>query len=479
MGLSQKLVSHDKEFNSIPHPVIILNDIDPDVPVATHIRAIFQGDVLDSVPSCNCQALQGATLLGVTCDICKVKVLPATDKEIHSLCWMRAPNKTLRFVNPIIWMILKDNTGTGTGGVPLLTFLTDPRLRINTYNVTQQFRKVQNLIAEGTLVRGYTWFVDNFRHVVEVLTKHRLLSKGTVGNRKALYDFLVNASDEELFCNMLPLPSKLSFITEDAGRYQITDKWQIHAIEAVNTLRDITGHENTRVPTLEARMTKLMNHMGTFYTQYIKEVLMSKSGLIRKHVIASRNSYSFRGVITSLTNVHRYDEIHIPWEIAVNVLQLHITNKLWARGYTWMQARDLISASYVQYNEVIDDIFKELIEETPYGYGISVIVVRNPSLERGSVLLSYITKVKTNPRDRTIGISILNITSLNADFDGDAINFMLVPSTDLVDGLKPMEAHNGILDLAKPKSMNKNAQLPAPLISSINNRLDRARGLKH
>lgn len=41
-----------------------------------------------------------------------------------------------------------------------------------------------------------------------------------------------------------------------------------------------------------------------------------------------------------------------------------------------------------------------------------------PSLERGSVQLTRITKVKTDPAIPTVSISILIVKGLNADFDG-------------------------------------------------------------
>ena len=41
-----------------------------------------------------------------------------------------------------------------------------------------------------------------------------------------------------------------------------------------------------------------------------------------------------------------------------------------------------------------------------------------PSLMRGSAQLTWITKVKPDPDDPTVGISILIVKSLNADFDG-------------------------------------------------------------
>ncbi len=63
---------------------------------------------------------------------------------------------------------------------------------------------------------------------------------------------------------------------------------------------------------------------------------------------------------------------------------------------------------------MLDAIFRELIEESPY-MGIPVIFQRNPSLSRASAQLLYVTRVKTNPADNTIGVSTLVISGSNAD----------------------------------------------------------------
>ena len=56
----------------------------------------------------------------------------------------------------------------------------------------------------------------------------------------------------------------------------------------------------------------------------------------------------------------------------------------------------------------------ELIAEAP-NQRIPVIFQRNPTLHRGSAQLLYITKVKKDPRDITISLSVLVLSAPNAD----------------------------------------------------------------
>lgn len=55
------------------------------------------------------------------------------------------------------------------------------------------------------------------------------------------------------------------------------------------------------------------------------------------------------------------------------------------------------------------------------------------TLKRGSIQLLYVTKVKPNPHDETIGISVLVLKDSNTDFDGDALNGILLIEADAVE----------------------------------------------
>ena len=60
-------------------------------------------------------------------------------------------------------------------------------------------------------------------------------------------------------------------------------------------------------------------------------------------------------------------------------------------------------------------IFQELIAESPQGKGIHVLFNRPPSLEKGSVQHCVVTKIKTDPKIKSISMST-NITNpFNAD----------------------------------------------------------------
>ena len=89
---------------------------------------------------------------------------------------------------------------------------------------------------------------------------------------------------------------------------------------------------------------------------------------------------------------------------------------------TCNQAIEFINNYARRYHPKLDDIFKELINESVnidketgiITNGIPCVLIRNPSLARGSALKLRITQVKPDPETLTMSLSILSVVSLNA-----------------------------------------------------------------
>ena len=121
-----------------------------------------------------------------------------------------------------------------------------------------------------------------------------------------------------------------------------------------------------------------------------------------------------------------------------------------------------------KYHPLLDELFKELINESP-AKSIPVILQRNPTLVRLSAQYLRVTKIKIDPSDNTISLSVLVLKGPNADFDGDALNGMLILDEEMNKSLKRLAPHLGVLDLDKPRSISKNIVLHSPVLSTISN----------
>ena len=74
-----------------------------------------------------------------------------------------------------------------------------------------------------------------------------------------------------------------------------------------------------------------------------------------------------------------------------------------------------IAEHTLRYDPLIHQFMEELIAEARSGKGIPILLNRNPSLKRLSIQRLYLTKVKTNVRDKTISLSVLILKGYNAD----------------------------------------------------------------
>ena len=136
--------------------------------------------------------------------------------------------------------------------------------------------------------------------------------------------------------------------------------------------------------------------------------------------------------------------------------------------------QDQNEGRYEKDDEEIAEILNELIEESPYATirsgkkGIPIVLQRNPTLDRLSAQLLYVTKFKSdNLEDNTIGLSVLVLKGPNADFDGDALNLLLITDRKLFEQFYNMSTHLGIQDLHKPRSVSGIVSIPAPTCSTL------------
>ncbi len=165
------------------------------------------------------------------------------------------------------------------------------------------------------------------------------------------------------------------------------------------------------------RTSKALTLISDYYKQFYREYISPKEGIFRHHIFSTRTHFTFRAVISSLTSPHRYDEIHIPWGVAVGLFKIHLLNKLKSTGIEHNDAIGFIYQCVNKKHPLMEKMLDELIEESP-NKGIPCLFNRNPTLLMGSIQKLTITKIKKDINDNTIGLPILLTGLYNGDFDG-------------------------------------------------------------
>ncbi|MBE0438164.1 MAG: hypothetical protein IBX57_00155 [Gammaproteobacteria bacterium] len=416
MGVYLKLVNHDQLFSESKSQQHIVNyyDLSNKTQMDELNNIIFTSynqDSLEILPTCDCGALKGTYNVGLKCSDCNTECLPVTERPLESVLWITTPQGVDTLINPEVWIILQKKFMDG--GVNVLEWLTNPRYRVSEEREPVSIKKLK----QRNVGRGLNHFYQNFDSLMKLLIDDKIIKLGNQQDRDDLKLFL-KENREAIFSKYIPIPSKMAFITESSAMGTYADPNMLPAIDAVRTISSIeNGVKSLNDKTREVRTVQAIQKLAEYYETFYGKPIGHKSGWFRKHIYGSRTHFSFRAVIASLTDPHDYDEVHLPWGMAVMFLSIHLISKLLKRGFTPNEAKRHIHEHTLKYDILLDELFQELIAESPYK-GLPIILQRNPSLTRGSAQQLFVTKIKTDPNINTVSVSVLILPAWNADFDG-------------------------------------------------------------
>ena len=373
MSVYLEIVNNDNMFNCLREVPIIVNDLqvnseEDKEAIRKLVYTKYSSDMLSILPSCDCGKTQGEYALGMNCVHCETPVKSQVDEIIEPLLWFRKPEGVNKLINPMILTML--NNRFKKSGFEIIQWICD-----TTYRTTVKQPKLLNDIADAGIQRGYNNFVDNFDSIMNFLfnIKDFKLKKGNIDY---LQELIVKNRDI-IFSNYLPLPNKSLLIIEKTNLGIYLDTTISGAIDAISMITSIDSPLSEHSPRVkENRTIKSIVKVSEYYEKFYKNNLAGKPGIIRKHIVGSRSHYSFRAVISSLTGVHKYDEIEVPWGIGVTAFRQHLINKLLKLGYDYNGAVGFLLGHVEKYNALIDKMLQELITESKHGR-IPVLLNRN------------------------------------------------------------------------------------------------------
>lgn len=471
MAVMAEIIDMDELFRTIPGRPVILNDFDikseeDKEKIDRILKTEYGSDFLNVEPACQCGARHGGQYIGTLCPECATMVLNVTDRPLKPSVWIKVFDGVKAFINPKVWAILSKNLTISR--FDILEHLVNPTAP-GPETSAQPVRKYMEL----GIPRGINYFVDHFDEIFQALIDGKVLRpdnqdklNGT-GKLSTLMAFITQYRDR-IFCHYLPLPSKVFVITEKTPMTTFASSQVLPLLNAALIVSEM--HGDTRAKSARGIQSRAMrvNALLVEYseTNFSKFFDNKKHGWIRKHIFGTRSHFSARAVIDSNHNPHDYRDIEIPWSLAVLLFRIHLISKLTRRGYSLNESMNLLDVKTMQYDPLLDTIFQELIQESP-DHHIPVLMNRNPSLLRGSIQELFISKVKTDVEIKSISISSLILPNFNADFDGDALNFMLLLDHRMSRRLSRMAPHLTVLDANKPRSFSKAMKMPEPIITTM------------
>jgi hypothetical protein len=485
---------YDKVFTNSKNAIVI-----NDIPYTTeadkelfgnYLITTHETDTLSSIPICTCGALKYGFNLGKMCLKCDTVVELPSESDINTFLWVRAPESIIGFIKPYVWVsIIKHLPRNGV----VLNWIINKRYIPPLLIKAADKKKIQYL-EQIDFKRGYNNLILQLDMFIDALPRIARNSNKSLDLQKTMFKIR-----HSLLSKYLPLPNRSLLVIENTPVGAYADRPVVDSITAVakiavkleKGIRPLSEYQT------EVRVIAILMHIADF-TDFIWDtdtgIVASKKGLLRAHWASTRAHFSLRAVVSSIPFEHQYDHIYIPWSQAVVLFSLHIKNKLYKRGYSFIQVNQLINIGMVNYSPLLYEILKELIKEAknllkPILYeqlkklnyseleidehisklGIPIIVQRNPSLHEGSAQLFYIPDIKIDLRDKTISISPLVIKASNGDFDGDEFNVTLLIGKELVKACMALQSHTNVFNKTRLGEVSHVVSLPEVAISILNN----------
>lgn len=478
-GIYPYILDYDDAFRRLNITPLLANDIDLSKAEGRErfnqiVYSSYEGDVFSNVPHCPCHHLRGGDRIGDTCPKCGFQCLPTTEQTIEPIVWIRCPDELPGFLNLSIYEILRPKFLRS--GFSTLDWLIDPSYRPPRLDCPQEI-----LLKELGIGRGLTNFHNHFDEIMETICLTR--RSFSTGKGRVMVDFARGGEGKKIlkfirkrrhlmFCRHLPFPSKIGFIIESTQSRKYVDPTMGPAVDALLSLAKSAQAIRSSKTALESRVARALNKLTQYYQMMRRDKLFDKKGIMRKLVFGVSPHFSFRTVITSNHKVHDYESLELPWGAAVMTFKLHIANKLLKRGYTPNEIFNLIYDNVLKTHPVLERIFDELIAESPNGRGIPCVFTRYPSLKRGSSQRFFIDKIKRDVTDLSTSISVHCLRAENADFDGDYMSGQLALDNEMAEAYERLAPHTGLMDLRRPYQVSDHAMTPAPVLSTINRRLE-------
>lgn len=422
MAIFAKVRNPDKDFAAMQSTPIVVNDLeyfsDTDRMILdSALKTSYSSSVITLIPSCECGHLNKAHLKGAYCEKCFSYVTDPQDR-VESIVWLKTLYNDYKFLNPEVWMLIRF---TLSKQIDCLRWLSDKQ-----YNPPKKIPDFLIAISNTfpKFDRNYKYMIDNLEKMLLFISTTTNFRRGLKNERITKVIEVYRRQKNEIYSNYIPLVNKRLIVVEKTSMGIYTDVGISRIIDTVYSYIKTANELDSITPNrLSTIMGRTLSAMSDIYSNYFRNFIGRKKGLARQHNFGSRLHFTFRTVITSIAGPHRYNEVYAPWGIAVTAYRPHILNVLLNKfGMRYKEASYLLVYAVNNYVDVIDKAINIILDEAKErnGIGLPVIMQRNPSLYQGSAVLVYISKFKTNPRDRTTSISNIVVKSLNADFDGDS-----------------------------------------------------------
>ncbi len=386
------------------------------------MKTLQDPDAFSDRYSCKCGATTGSDWAGMFCKYCNTKVeFIGDDFSIFGWIKLKEPYKV---IHPNLYKSLEFYIGEAN-----LQTIIEPDIDLNENGnrMTAYDKKIyaskikrkyrRHAKADSTYAGiGMIEFVKKFDEILEYFHKKNKL-------KKIEYYEDIKANRDKIFTGAIPVFSTgMRPFKVEGGRFTFEGTNAIFNIMA--KLAEKINEDEVSFHRIEKYRTSLLWDMqerfNSLYVELVK-ILEGKKGNIRL-LVGGRCNFTSRVIITPDPKL-RMDEVHLPYNTLVELLQQTIVNVL-AKSYniTYAHAYSIWYKSQRTKNQRVYEIIDNIIKSKD---GIPVIINRNPTINYGSILAMRCTGINDT---YTMSMPLLILGLLTADFDGDCLNVLYIPN---------------------------------------------------
>ena len=432
---------------------VVINEMSP----TPEDRAIVLARVttqLDSnlslTPSCACGYLKDhlGLGLGVTkCPKCHTTVKDNMLTAIKPVAFITAFPHQNTLVQPIFLAHFKSVYG---------------KKRFDTlrYLLDTSYQERDPTIEVLNLPRGVTAFMDNIEYILMALNTIAPFKK-----KQSATDLLeLYLRDRAaIHCKSFYLINRTLVIIDKSPLQIRLQKPILGLIDIVLSLIGL-NHKSMSIKAKERRQGKALCQLVVFYEEYFRDIMGGKHGGIRTQLFNYRGAVSMYAPATSITTDLKHpEEIHLPYTPTLHMFYPQVMGHLFRQGYTYHQAVQYIHQHTHTFSPMLHGILEEVLGLNKNAV-IEFIVQRFPTLWKGSMPIMAATKVKASATDRSLSVSILGVSTLNLDLDGDYTVAHPRPPYPDFDRLR---MKYNMLDLMSVKKIASALILSKPIVTNI------------
>lgn len=467
MAIIAELDDADERFihaKAVGSP-IVLNDISSvdhsDFDPMQSVVNTSDKNVLASAPSCECGLCTGMDRLGDLCPDCQTVVQQSTQIGFTEDVWIRAP-EGIKSLLSLAFMacLIEEFTKKKSKEQCIVSWILNSQSRPG-----KETLEMTRWVQEYKMSRGLSYFIENFDKCMNVL--YEIHGKNYERSSMAL---MVQDYRKQIFPKHIPILGKSFVIVEKNATGAYTGAGISLIVDTINLMKGIDADSDiTRMSKrmLDARVAKALLNLVYYRLDNMRLEVFRKKALVKQHVFGTRCHFTMRAVVTSITETHDYDVVHLPWGPSIAMLRLHLSNRLMHRGYSPSEINQLINSAIHSYDPIINECLDELMAMTIEGY-IDILLLRNPTLGSGSIQrLKGV--VKRNPKDYTISHPIMDVRLLNMDFDGDECPITLVLDDVMREATEILKPHYAYIEAAEYASLSNAFDVPKPIAAIIHN----------